>query len=137
MPAGLHRSARIAPEAPREEQREGRQERGCSATPAPSQPRSPQNACDNPRGATLGLCPLRRDVRGAGGGDQVGCDGATSSHWDTAGTGPVLQLSPANPGLSQGRDQLSCPALEQPRGHRLQPVVVVTRCGISGSSGGC
>lgn len=45
-------------------------------------------------GVRLGLCPVRRDVRAAGGGEQVGCGGATSSHWDTAGAGAVLQLSP-------------------------------------------
>lgn len=46
------------------------------------------------RGVTLGLCPVRRDVRGAGGGEQVGCGGATISHWDTTGAESVLQLSP-------------------------------------------
>lgn len=46
------------------------------------------------REVMLGLCPVRRVVRGAGGGEQVGCGGVTSSHWDMASTGSVLQLSP-------------------------------------------
>lgn len=44
------------------------------------------------RGVTLGLCPVRRHRRDAV--LVVGCGGATSSYWDMAGTGSVLQMSP-------------------------------------------
>lgn len=89
------------------------------------------------RGVTLGLCPVRRDVRGAG---------VTSSHWDTAGAGSVLQLSPlhmpASPGavtdaaaglwnspgdISRRRGRCRVPAMPQcvpsSRGARSTPAV--------------
>lgn len=74
------------------------QERGGWSRDAASQPRSPQNACNNPHrassdpGSDAGSVPGQEGVEGccAGGGLWWG----DSSHWDMAGTGSVLQMSP-------------------------------------------
>lgn len=106
MPAGLHRSSRITPmplgALPQQEEQRERRGRSRDALQlllraSHARPKMPVTTPSGPaatRGVTLGLWPVRRDVRGAGGGQQVDCGGATSSHWDMAGTGSLLQLSP-------------------------------------------
>lgn len=138
VPAGLPRSTRIALDAPRGSASaggaagEGRQERGgrssdAPQTPVPSQPRSPPNACNDPHRAS--------SDPGSDAGSVPGQEGREGCWWQGAGglwwrdqfplghgqhrISPPAE-PPANPGLSRGSDQRSCPALEQPQGQLPQ-----------------
>lgn len=97
------------------------QERGGWSRDAASQPRSPQNACNNPHrassdpGSDAGSVPGQEAPEGccAGGGLWWGDQFLLGHGWHRVGP---PDESPANPGVTPGSDQRSCPALEQPRG---------------------